>query len=689
MRLTVHPHPRVFGLTGAPPGPPHCRQTESAGPSPLVLITMLFDYTKVTAESIEQDLTATLAEADALIAQIVDHHGDRTFANTLAAAERASQLVAGAYGRGPFLGEASPDEGIRNMARSLDERLSKWGVELAFRDDLYAAVAAYATTEDAEQLTGERRRLLEFTMRDFRMAGHELPAEKRETLKAHNQRLVELSVAFATNIAEYEDFLVVTRADLAGLPDSYIENLKPGEKENTYCVSMAYPDVVPFIENVKNRDLREALQRKFNNRAAATNRPILEEAVAIRKAIADLFGVDSWAHHSMQQKMAKNPEAVFGFYDSIVPGLTTQAKEEIARMTELLSSETGASELQLWDWRYYDTALRRDEYGVDSQKVAEYLSLDEVVAGMLDLTGEMFGVTYQPVEPANAWHEDVTLWRVSESDGGELVGHFYMDLFPREGKFSHAAAWDLVPGYQGPDGYVRPISAILANFPKPTPERPSLLQHDDVVTLFHEFGHILHMTFTTAEIRRFSGAGTEWDFVEAPSQIMENWCWKPQILRRFAKHHETGVPIPDELVAQLADARYLNESLAKLRQVTYGMLDMYLHGPVRPDSLDEAIAKASEFSLLPQRRRHVLLGIVRSSVRLRRWLLRLSVGRGVWRDDMFSRFEEEGIDNPQSRIGVPQTGFGAERLQRRTRPCTGFPGREPSSEPFLHKLGIE
>ena len=648
---------------------------------------MLFDYTQVTAESIERDLAATLAEADALIAQIVDHTESRTFANTLAPAERASQLVAGAYGRGPFLGEASPDEGVRNMARTLDEKLSKWSVELAFRDDLYEAVASYAATEDAKGLTGEQRRLLEFTLRDFRMAGHELSAEKREALKAHNQRLVELSVAFSTNIAEYEDFLVVTRSDLDGLADSYIENLKPGEKENTYCVSMSYPDVVPFIENVKNRDLRETLQRKFNNRAAVANRPILEEAVAIRQAIADLFGVGSWAHHSMQQKMAKNPEAVFDFYDSIVPGLTAKATDEIARMTELLSAETGASELQLWDWRYYDTALRRDQYGVDSRKVAEYLSLDEVVTGMLDLTGEMFGVTYEQVKPANAWHEDVSLWKVSERDGEELIGHFYMDLFPREGKFSHAAAWDLVPAYLGPDGYVKPISAILANFPKPTPDRPSLLQHDDVVTLFHEFGHILHMTFSKAEIRRFSGAGTEWDFVEAPSQIMEHWCWKPQILRRFATHHETGEPIPDDLVTQLAEARYLNESLAKLRQVTYGMVDMYLHGPVRPDSLDEAMTKASELSLLPHAEDTFFLGSFGH-------LFGYDAGyygylwAEVFGDDMFSRFETEGIDNPHVGMAYRKLVLEPNGSKDGRDLVRDFLGREPSSEPFLHKLGI-
>jgi len=648
---------------------------------------MLFDYTVITPESIEAGLNAALAQADQLIGEVVAAEGPRTFENTLAPAERAAQIVAVAYGRGPFLGEAAADEAVREAARALEEKLAKWGVDLVFRQDVHEAIAAYAATDEATSLTGERARLLEFMQRDFRMAGHELSPEQRTELKRHNERLVELSILFSTNIAEYEDYLVVTRADLDGLPDSYIESLKPGEKADTFCVSMAYPDVVPFIENVKNRKLREALQKKFSNRAAEANRPVIEEAVELRQKIADIFEVDSWAHHSMQLKMAKTPEAVFDFYDSIVPGLTAQARAEIARMRDLLHADTGAEELELWDWRYYDTVLKRDEYGVDNQRVAEYLSLDNVVAGMLDLTSEMFGVTYTRREPANAWHEDVTLWEVTETSSGQTVGHFYMDLFPREGKFSHAAAWPLVPAHRSDDGYVTPVSAILANFPKPSPDRPSLLQHGDAVTLFHEFGHILHMTFSRAEHLRFSGAGTEWDFVEAPSQIMEHWCWEPDILRRFAVHHETDEAIPDDLLDQLAAARYLNESLAKLRQVTYGMLDMYLHGPVRPDSLDEALQKANEFSLLPHPEGTFFLGSFGH-------MFGYDAGyygylwAEVFGDDMFSRFVAEGIDNPEVGRAYRDLVLAPNGTKDGMDLVREFLGREPSSEPFLKKLGI-
>ena len=648
---------------------------------------MLFDYTAVTTESIERDLMTAIETANEHVAAATAVEGERSYANTLSPLEEATRVLAIAYGRGPFLGEASTDEAVRTVARALTEHLEKWHVEFAFRDDVYAAVAAYSQTAEAQQLTGERARLLDKLMLDFRMAGHELSGDERQELRALSDRLVELGVAFATNIAEHEDFLVVTRADLDGLPDAYIDNLKEGEKPNTFCVSMSYPDVVPFLDNVKNRDLRRALQHKFLNRAAIPNRPVLAEAVEIRQRIADIFGVPSWAHHSMQLKMADGPEAVFELYESVVPGLQKLAQTEIGDISALLSADTGENQVQGWDWRYYDTVQRRDEYGVDNQKVSEYLSLEPVVDGMLDLTSHMFGITYEQLTPTNAWHEDVSLYRVTETSNGELVGHFYMDLFPREGKFSHAAAWPLVPRHGTGSEATHPVSAILANFPKPSVERPSLLSHDDVVTLFHEFGHILHMTFSEAEHLRFSGAGTEWDFVEAPSQIMEHWCWKPEILSRFARHHETGEPIPIELVDQLEAARNLNQAFAKLRQISFGTFDMLLHGPNRSATIDEALVESGAISLLPWHEDTFFPASFGH-------MFGYDAGyygylwAEVYGDDMFSKFEEEGIANPEVGMAYRLKVLAPNGTKDGLDLVRDFLGREPSSGPFLKKLGI-
>ncbi|MFP3915517.1 MAG: M3 family metallopeptidase, partial [Actinomycetota bacterium] len=504
-----------------------------------------------------------LAEADELVGGIVSAPAP-SWEATMAPLDAVADLLERAFGEGPFMGYVHVDPEVRTAAREAEERLQQWAVELVFRDDLYRAVSTYASTDDAGSLEGERRRLLDFTLRDLRRAGHELDPEVRAEVKKLTSRLVELGVAFEQNIAEHKDALVVTPADLDGLPQWYIDGLQPGDEEGTLKVTMEYPDVIPFMENARRRDLREELSYKFNTRAVDQNRPILEEAKRIRARIAELFGRPSWAHHQLEERMAKVPEAVDEFYSELVPPLTEAARAEIAEMESLLRADTGDPDarLQVWDWRYYDTRLRRERHGVDPNEVAEYFPLESVLEGLFEITGDVFGLDYRPVE-VEAWHPDVRSYAVADRASGEVMAHFHMDLFPREGKFSHAAAFTLIPGRRLPGGeYQRPLSAIVANFTKPSPSRPSLLQHNEVETLFHEFGHILHQVLTRAELVRFSGSSTERDFVEAPSQIMEHWTWRPEVLARFARHHETGEAIPASLVKAMVEARNLNVALS-------------------------------------------------------------------------------------------------------------------------------
>ena len=425
---------------------------------------------------------------------------------------------------------------------------------------------------------------------------------------------------------------------------------------------MSYPDVVPFLENATNRERREELSRLFNNRAADTNTALLAEAVALRERVAELFGRPSWAHHTMDEKMAHDPETVDAFYEDLVPSLTKKATEEIAVMAARLAADVGDDDLQLWDWRYYDTTLRKTEYGVDLHAVAAYFPLQQVLDGMLEITGEVFGLEYRPID-VPVWHPDVRSFTIIDRATGADVAVVHMDLHPREGKFSHAAAFDLVPGRRLADGsYRTPVSAIVANFTKPTGDRPSLLLHDEVVTLFHEFGHILHQTLTRAETVRFSGTSTERDFVEAPSQIMEHWCWRPEVLNRFARHHETGEPIPAAVVEQLVAARDLNVGVVNLRQVQFGVLDMGFHGPRRPEDGTDARRRARPGGdpaaggvgrPLRPRRRDVHAGELRPPPRrLRRRVLRLPLVEGLRRRHV-QQVRRRGRHQPGGRAGVP------------------------------------
>jgi thimet oligopeptidase len=648
---------------------------------------MLFDYTQVDAASVASGVDRALAEADAMVDRLVAPHQTPSYEATLGILDDITDLLAVVDGRTAFMGYVHPDKEVRDAGNAAEERIQKWGVDLIFRDDVYLAVKSFSETEEARGLEGEKQRMLDFTMRDLRRAGHELDPEVRAEVKGLTERLVELGIVYQRNIDEHKDYLVVTREDLSGLPDAYIEGLEPGEEEGTYRIGMSYPEVVPFMENANRRDLREQLSRKFNSRAVEINRPLLDEAVGIRQRIASLFDQPSWAHHQLEERMAKTPEAVHSFYQSLVGPLTDKGRNEMAAMEKMLVDSGQPGPLQIYDFRYFETQLRKRDYGIDPHEVASYFPLERVLEGMLDLTGEVFGLEYRRVE-APTWHPDVITYAIWDRETGQLVSHFYMDLFPREGKFSHAAAFPLVRGRRLPDGgYQRPVAAIVANFTKPGSERPSLLQHLEVVTFFHEFGHILHQTLTQAELARFSGSSTETDFVEAPSQIMENWTWHPQVLGRFARHYQSGEPIPEPLVEQLTAAKNLNIALSNLRQMHFGLLDMWLHDDSPDKSVDSIWRRSVEVSLFPVHEGTFFPASFGH-------LFGYDAGyygylwSEVYGDDMWSRFAAEGVTNPevgrQYRRHVLERGGSQDGLDL----LRAFLGRDPENKAFLAKLGI-
>lgn len=651
---------------------------------------MIRDYTAVEVVHVQAAADRAIEDAQRLVEGIVSVEGERTFENTIWPLDETTARLIGGYGEGPFLARVHVDPDVRQAASEAEERLTKWQVELVFRRDLYQALKEYSESAESAGLEGEHRRLFEHWMRDFQRAGHELPEPDRVEVERLRNRLVELEVKFQRNIDEYEDGLDLTREELEGLPDSFIEGLREGSRSGTYRVSLDYPELHPFMDQARRRDLREQLQSKAWNAAVEANRPLLEEALEMRRRIAELLGYPSWAHYAMEVKMARSPDRVREFYDELLPGLTGKSQPELADLRQALEAETGDSEPASWDWRYYDTQIRRDRFGIDPNEVAEYFPLEDVFSGMLELTAEVFGLEYRRIEHTLAWHEDVMLFEIRDPEQRAHVAYFYADLFPREGKYGHAAAFPLVPASRQRDGsYRRPVCAIVANFTKPQGERPSLLRHDEVVTLFHEFGHILHMALTTAEFARFAGAETEWDFVEAPSQIMEHWTWHPDVLQRFARHYRSGKPIPRRLVDRLVEARDLNVGLRNLRQAYFGLLDLSFHDEAQERDMDALNREAyritgfpfHEGTFFPASFGH-LMGGYDAGYYGYLW-------SKVYGDDMFSRFEGEGVTSQEVgrdyRHTILERGGSvpADQLLR------DFLGREPSKTAFFRYMGLD
>lgn len=645
-------------------------------------------YSTLTPGEIESGVDRAIADAEAVVTEIVSVSGERTFENTLRPLDRIADILAHAFTDYAFMGYVHTDKDVRDAAKEAEAKTMKWASDVYFRDDLDEAVRAYAATDGAAALQGEHRRLLEFVLRDLRRAGHELDAGTRKRVQELTQREIELGVKFQQNIDEWDDWILVSRDDLEGLPDVYIDGLEVDEETGKHKVTIAYPEMFPFLENSPRRELREELRFKFNTVAIEENRKLLEEALDIRQEIAEAFDLPTWAHHRLELRMARSPERVKEMYAELKEPLTAAAGDELAAVSRLLEADTGDTRVQQWDWAYYDNRQRKTDFGVDNFEVAQYFPLPQVLEGMFQLTSEMFGITFVEITDFETWHPDVQLFSLQEAETGEEIGRFYLDLFPREGKFGHAAEFPLVRSRLLEDGsYQSPTCAMVANFTKPTKETPSLLQHGEVVTLFHEFGHVLHQNLGRTELATFSGTETERDFVEAPSQIMEHWTWRADVLTRFARHHETGEPIPTELVDQLVAARNLNKAVFQLRQMQYGWWDQEIHaGPDR--DLDAIYTAGSEITMLPPHEGtfalasfgHIMGGYDASYYGY--------MWAEVFGDDMFSRFEAEGVTNPEVGRDYRNKVLSRGGSWDANEMLVDFLGREPNNEAFLRKLGI-
>ncbi len=655
----------------------------------------MFDYSSITAESVEEITNEAIDRAERLAEQVATAD-QLTFETVLAPLDAIVDIVRGAQGQAEFVKQVHPDEAVRDAARDAGERLKRWdqfpesprSIEVAFRPEINDAVQRYAFTEEAAGLTGEKARLLDFVQTDLRLVGHQLDESTQARLRELSDRLVSLSTEFSRNIAEYQDTLLLGDDDIGGLPGQYVDSLELDEESGKRQVTMAYPHVIPFMENSIRRDLREQLSFKFNTRAVDENRPILEEAIQSRLEMAKLLGFESWADRVLSTRMARTKNRVDAMYEGLVPSLTEKAEAEIAKVSLMLAADGGDTQVQLWDWDFYHTQIKKTEYGVDPAKVAAYLPMQAVLDGMFEITSEVFGITYSPIE-APVWHEDVLVYDVADTASGEQIGTFYLDLHPREGKFTHAAVFPLVARKLLDDGsYQKPTAAMLCNFTKPTETAPSLLQHSEVETLFHEFGHILHDILGQGDFARFSGAYTEWDFVEAPSQIMQHWIWRPEVLRRFARHYETDEPIPESLVEGLVAARQLNRGMAYLRQIRAGMLDQDLHGPEESKDIDAILRNATTLTMLPFHEGTFfpasfghLMGGYDAAYYGYLW-------SEVFGDDMFSRFEEEGVTDPGVGMDYRTTVIGRGGTVDADEMLRDFLGREPNNAAFLRKAGI-
>lgn len=535
-----------------------------------------------SADEVRTQADAALREADAALAAIVaqDAAACRTFASTFAAMDAALARVNDEAAKVQTVAESSPDRAMRDAANEMNVKLSEWSVGVTYREDLYRALKAVADARPP--LAPEEQRLVDFTMRDYRRAGLALPPDERAEVEKLQKRLAALNTEFGVAINEARATLDFTADELAGVPESFLTAPGVQQPDGRYRVAAHVTwHATTLMQNARDPETRRRFSQLRGNLAREKNVAVLQQLVALRAEIARRLGYASWADYQTETRMVKDAATAIRFEEELVRGLQPKFAAELETFRALKAAETGRADavLEPWDVSYYLNQLMKQRYAVDHEALRIYFPYEAVLHGMFATFERVFGLQFTRVEPPYAWAPDVQLWIVSDRESGEVLGACYLDMFPREGKFNHFACFPQKGGGVLPDGrYDLPVMALLCNFPSPAPDRPSLLKHDDVVTLFHEFGHVLHGLLSRARFPNFSAFAVPRDFVEVPSQALECWAWDKAVLDTFAADYRDATKkVPAETIAALERARQATEGYATRRQLAFGLIDLGLH----------------------------------------------------------------------------------------------------------------
>lgn len=624
-----------------------------------------------------------------LAALIAIPQEERTFENTIMGYERAFDNYGNALGMSGFLSYVSTDKQFRDAANDLQMQISQYMVDVATRRDVYKAIREYTDTNP--RLDPVQAKLVKEMLIGFKNSGMDLNDADLEKFKALNKEKAEYIIKFDKNIQEYKDPLAVTQEQLRGLGEDYIQKLSKTD-DGKYLVTLDYPDYVPFMQNADDEQARKELEFKFNRRGGQENVELLEKTLTLRREIARLLGYKNHAELRLEDRMAKNPKTVMAFLKDLQKKLKPLGKKEDKEMIAYKNSKTGKNSRTLYSWEsgYWSNKFRKENLELDSEKIKEYFPSQVVIDGMLDLFGGVFGITFEPVD-IPVWHPDVKAFKIKDKASGELVAYFYMDLYPREGKYKHAACFGLVEGEEKQDGtYQNPFVAIVANLNKPSGDTPSLLKHSEVETLFHEFGHVLHNALTKAKYSAFSGTSVSWDFVEAPSQMLERWAWDPQVLKKISKHYKTGEALPDDLIKRMIAAKNFGAGGMYLRQDFFAQYDMTLHtADTTPDTTKlyfELTKKIRGLPLtkgtIPQASFGHIMGGYDAGYYGYLW-------SEVIAEDFFGEFKKNGIFNPETGLKFRREILEKGGTLDEEKMVENFLGRPADNKPFLKSIGLE
>ena len=649
-----------------------------------------FDYTPQEISALEERAAKELDINLNFLAAIPADRRD--FTNTVRALEDAYTSYWFVPKNLSLLSYFHQDSAVRDAAANLEAKGVDKKLSVFARKDVYKALKEYADTNP--QLNHEDMRLLSKWLERFERAGMALSEKDAEAYAQLNTERLNKITRYNVNLNNYKDELVVGREELDGLGETYINRLER-TKDGKYIVTLKYPDYNPFMSSAKSEKARKALQEKFARRGGKENVKLLEDTVELRRKQAALLGFKRYPDYVLPVRMAKNYETLEAFLKNLQKEVTPLAQDEMKAYLKLQEETTGqqADEMTAWNLPYWSNQYKKKYYQVDDDKIKEYFPADKVISGMFEVFGNLFGITFTQAD-LPVWHPEVVVYQIKDKKTGELISNFYLDLFPRDGKYTHAATWSFVDRFELPDGHMQtPSVVIAANFTPAGNGTPSLLEHSEVETLFHEFGHVLQMSMATSKYATLTGDNVAWDYIEAHSQLLENWAWQPQVLKKISAHYKTGEALPDGLISSLVKSKNVGVAVAVLRQNFLGQYDLALHTAAkRVDSTKLYAQMMHNISGIPMTKGtypQASFGHIMSltdpydvGYYVYAWSL-------VIAQDIFSRFEDEGLFNAELGAKLRKYIYTPGTVYDENEMVEQFLGRPYNDKAFLKSLGIK
>ncbi len=680
--------------------------------NPLLVPSELPAFSKIKPEHVKPAVEQSISDCKKVIEQVLANNGEFTWENLVLPIDEVDDVLSKLWSPVSHMNSVVSSDELREAYESCLPLLSDYGTFVGQHEGLYQAYLSVKNSNNFKQLNVAQQKVITNALRDFKLSGIALDNNDKKRYGEIATRLSELSSTFSNNVLDATHAFSITIADakeLTGLPESALaaaKELASTKEQQGFTFTLDIPSYLPVMMYCDNADLREQLYTAFVTRASDQgpnanefdNSVIMDELLSLRHELANLLDFDNYAQHSLATKMANNTSEVMAFLENLAIKSQSQGKKDFKELTDFAASEFNQDNLQAWDLAYYSEKLKQSRYAISDEQLRPYFPKDKVVSGLFEVVHKLFGLSIKHRKGVDVWHDDVNFYDVFDK-AGEKRGSFYLDLYAREKKRGGAWMDDCVGRSQLSDGSIQyPVAYLTCNFNGPVGNQTALFTHDEVVTLFHEFGHGIHHMLSQINASSVAGInGVPWDAVELPSQFLENWCWQPEALAFISSHFETGEPLPQEMLTKMLAAKNFQSAMQMLRQIEFSIFDFTMHESFEPKAsnnekhiqqvLDNvrnkyAVVTAPEFNRFQHGFSHIFGGGYSAGYYSYKWAEVLSA-------DAFGLFEEQGIFDEKTGQSFLTNILEKGGSEEPSELFKKFRGRAPEIDALLRHSGIE